>query len=79
MTLLFKVLKLPDTSCVVIQLLIMIVNRIMLIYKIKLRPLGQGNTLLEFTQNYATLHHIIVRSASFSFVITFHTNAVYLF
>ena len=38
MTLLFKVLKLPDTSCVVIQLLIMIVNRIMLIYKINYDP-----------------------------------------
>ena len=38
MTLLFKVLKLPDTSCVVIQLLIMIVNRIMLIYRINYDP-----------------------------------------
>ena len=77
MTLLFKVLKLHDTSCVVIQLLIMIVNRIMLIYRINYDPWDKEIHYWNFDR--ITPLYIIDLSILLHFVITFHTNAVYLF
>ena len=77
MTLLFKVLKLFDTSCVVIQLLIMIVNRIMLIYRINYDPWDKE--IHYWNLDRITPLYIIDLSILLHFVITFHTNAVYLF
>ena len=75
MTLLFKVLKLPDTSCVVIQLLIMIVNRVMLIYRTNYDPWNKE--IHYWNLDRITPLYIIDSSILLHFVITFHTNAVY--
>ena len=77
MTSLFKVLKLFDTSCVVIQLLIMIVNRIMLIYRINYDPWDKE--IRYWNLDRITPLYIIDLSIWLHFVITFHINAVYLF
>ena len=77
MTLLFKVLKLLDTSCVVIQLLIMIVNRIMLIYRINYD--SWNKEIHYWNLHIITPLYIIDLSILLHFVITFHINAVYLF
>ena len=77
MTLLFKVLKLLDTSCVAIQLLIMIVNRILLIYRINYDPWDKE--IHYWNLDRITPLYIIDLSILLHFVITFHTNAVYLF
>ena len=77
MTLLFQVLKLLDTSCVVIQLLIMIVNRITLIYRINYNPWDKE--IHYWNLHRITPLYIIDLSILLHFVITFHINAVYLF
>ena len=70
MTLLFKVLKLLDTSCVVIQLLMMIVNRIMLIYRINYDPWDKE--IHYWNLHRTTPLYIIGLSILLHFVITFH-------
>ena len=77
MTLLFQVLKLLDTSCVVIQLLIMIVNRITLIYRINYDPWDEQ--IHYWNLHRITPLYIIDLFILLHFVITFHINAVYLF